>query len=440
MSHVTMLSAVRLLIDRGLLSSRHGSGIYLPGVPRSRTVPSVKRPPSRPGWKQVFDRLEHDIEYGLWSDRIRPPSVKELCAAYHICTRTMHKSIRLAIARNLVRFERRRLIICRAEPATAASHVALIAAGTPMLNHDRIDVRHITVLQNIELACAQRSLGVRTVLYGYRGQQMIPLDRQHPLDPQHLDSTLGFTVVTRGLSPSFCTSLLAALTRSGRPVALLDENGAISVPGSANLRVFKFGYTQRCGEDMADYLIRLHHYRVAYVSLFHDQPWSRDRLSGLRERFTNAGLPDAVTAVTSPEDRTVAAMPPGVYPGDAFMDRLRTDTATLLTDRSITAWVTANDITGLACLQLLRTRRIDVPGELTVTAFDNTFAALLNGLTSYDFSARAAAEAMIRFLVSPQWNARRDTRENTVEIAGTVSERRTSAQAPAQRTQTRASQ
>ena len=101
----------------------------------------------------------------------------------------------------------------------------------------------------------------------------------------------------------------------------------------------------------------------------------------------------------------------------------------LIADRGVTAWVAANDEVGVACLRLLRDRRVDVPGQVSVAAFDDTFLALVNDLTSYDFAADAVTGAMVNSLVAPSWPPLQREPATLVEIAGFVNERGSTGQA-----------
>jgi DNA-binding LacI/PurR family transcriptional regulator len=72
-----------------------------------------------------------------------------------------------------------------------------------------------------------------------------------------------------------------------------------------------------------------------------------------------------------------------------------------LLQKEISAWVGANDEFALACLALLWSKGVRVPGEIAVTGFDNTSEAYRHDLTSYSLNAEDAVRAMVRHVISP---------------------------------------
>jgi DNA-binding LacI/PurR family transcriptional regulator len=85
------------------------------------------------------------------------------------------------------------------------------------------------------------------------------------------------------------------------------------------------------------------------------------------------------------------------------MNRIQRDTAPLFAKAlasQATAWIVANDLCALQALAWLRGEGVTVPGEISVSGFDDTVEALRADLTSYRFGSDSMARAMIRQILS----------------------------------------
>jgi DNA-binding LacI/PurR family transcriptional regulator/DNA-binding transcriptional regulator YhcF (GntR family) len=70
----------------------------------------------------------------------------------------------------------------------------------------------------------------------------------------------------------------------------------------------------------------------------------------------------------------------------------------LLTDRIVTAWVAATDGIGHAALTYLHEHAIDIPGKLSLVAFDNSQTAAADDLSSYDFDMQGRLHHALSFV------------------------------------------
>jgi DNA-binding LacI/PurR family transcriptional regulator/DNA-binding transcriptional regulator YhcF (GntR family) len=92
-------------------------------------------------------------------------------------------------------------------------------------------------------------------------------------------------------------------------------------------------------------------------------------------------------------------------------------------DRTITAWVCANDSMAFSALSFLRERKIAVPGVVSVIGFDNTpVKALDKGLTSFDFNVLGAVHHILNFIGRPP-RPRGLYRHAPIEVEGMIIER-----------------
>jgi DNA-binding LacI/PurR family transcriptional regulator len=250
-------------------------------------------------------------------------------------------------------------------------------------------------------------------------------------------------------------------SRTGRPVALLDETGSFTLPRPAgpHHQMFTAACSPHAGRRVARHLLGLGHRRIAFISPVHGMEWSQTRLTGLREVFAEAGLPDAVRAFvteggfyprrTGLEQQIERLM--GMFPqpmseedqllaravrssGDSIDMAMRTEIVhgrlvpileQALKDRSITAWVAVSDGFALDCLDFLRDRGVGVPGDLSVIGFDDSHEAFRHGLTSYNFNGPALMHAMVAHVLSRRLPGHTTGSREPIEIDGFISARRT---------------
>ena len=98
-------------------------------------------------------------------------------------------------------------------------------------------------------------------------------------------------------------------------------------------------------------------------------------------------------------------------------------------DKTITAWVCANDSMAFSALSFLHEKKITVPGDISVIGFDNTpVKALDNQLTSLDFNALGAVHRILNFIARPP-KPRGRYRHTPIEIEGMIIERGTTGKA-----------
>jgi DNA-binding LacI/PurR family transcriptional regulator len=93
-----------------------------------------------------------------------------------------------------------------------------------------------------------------------------------------------------------------------------------------------------------------------------------------------------------------------------------------LADSRITAWIGANDTTGLAALRYLRARGVSLPDRLSLVSFENLPEAFGARLTSYDFGLSQIIHHMLRFITEPP-GATPPRRLVPLEVEGLIIER-----------------
>lgn len=97
--------------------------------------------------------------------------------------------------------------------------------------------------------------------------------------------------------------------------------------------------------------------------------------------------------------------------------------------QDITAWVCANDEVGLSALRFLKDVRVAVPRRLCVVGFDNSPAAVLLGLSSFDYAAAAVARTALEVVLAPECSSGASS-TGEIEVPGVFVERITTGRAP----------
>jgi DNA-binding LacI/PurR family transcriptional regulator len=153
---------------------------------------------------------------------------------------------------------------------------------------------------------------------------------------------------------------LAEVEQAGVPIVALDEEMA-SLPGTAVVVTVD---NEHGGALAAGHLLELGHEEMAVVAGPRGLPTASARLAGFVEALSQAGP-------RLPRSRIVRA--------DAYrMSAGRTAGAALLErDDALTAIFCANDLIALGVIEAARQLGRDVPGEVSVVGFDDSFVASL---------------------------------------------------------------
>jgi DNA-binding LacI/PurR family transcriptional regulator len=295
-----------------------------------------------------------------------------------------------------------------------------------------------------EHVARSRGLQIETVACNYTGQRLV-YDRSS-MRGDRVD-VLGSIVIRAGLNDQVLFPLLRRLQATDRPIALFDE---VRTPaGDARLRNLPLVRTTvftddvQAGRDVGTFLLASGHRRVAYFSARHGDQWSVDRLQGIRAAFADAGLENGVETFTthcptlagadlsSEQIRARITRPAAERMVRTFVDswhiafretmvnRIAVDAracmllelqadhlgrmfSNAVSDRSVTAWIGANDDAAVECILYLRAKGIAVPDTISVLGFDDSATALTYRLSSYSFNPVGAMHMMLEHITRPQ--------------------------------------
>ena len=147
-----------------------------------------------------------------------------------------------------------------------------------------------------------------------------------------------------------------------------------------------------CGIDVGRYLLLQGHRHVAYLDFAPAASWSVERLKGLRQSFKMCGVADGVSEILLGKQTPIEIFrpynpdklaPPDLAPREHEViiralrpfetvintsvkhekDRanVRDRIEKLVNNKTITAWVGANDSIAIFCLEFLRERGVRIP-------------------------------------------------------------------------------
>ncbi|RYX86489.1 GntR family transcriptional regulator [bacterium] len=176
-------------------------------------------------------------------------------------------------------------------------------------------------------------------------------------------------------------------------LALLHDLGAHPIiasartyPGMASSVYFDSSWGIYCATR---HLIELGHQRIGFAGSSMGHEWVRERLTGFQQALEAAELDFSPQLVwTSDEGERI----PTLQDGEKALEKWL-----LLPEKERpTAVVGANDLIALGFMAAARKHGIEIPGDVSLTGFDNDPGALLAGLSTLERPTEALGEALAR--------------------------------------------
>jgi len=472
-SHVTMLKAVGTLRAQHVLTVKPGRGITLTegALPLVRApLSETSRPVSERKWEQTVRRIESDVLQGVYREGDLLPPMKALADRYAVCHRTLSRALARLVAERTLVPDRRTY---RARPfVPRASYTRIVLIARAEETSQRLAVfsdRTSRCLQLIENECSRLGLELVVVPYKYEGWKIVPTGPHRSVmgDAESLNMVLGFVVWSVGFAEESVAELLAQLSRTSKPVAVLDEYGFLprmALPaGMHRTSFFMVGVGELCAREIGYHLLRLGHSRIVYLSPYHNNEWSRQRLAVLESVFARAGRGSAVipvvdehikqpwdfveieraavkrienrltvrkgeTPVISGVLQTLRESLPPVYQTVATRHHSRRFYQRAYECTDATAWVAASDLTAIGALDFLEQHGEVVPNRISVAGFDDSTDAFYRSLTSYNFNIPAVMHAMVSHVVATA-RPRPGDKPAVVTIEGFLSVRKSTSSA-----------
>lgn len=461
-STATITKALRVLREAGAVTVSQRSGIHIgccvaapPSTVRGEAAQSRRR------WESAYDAMVADIVGGVYLPGTLLPTIKEQCHRYGSCFATVRKALSHLESTGKVIEERRRFRVF--QPRSEQPRACIVAATWA---DSMTALRTVTPVMRVfwaalEEECERGNLDLiicRTddiLTGGGRGSQSLHVKaaRGRPV--------LGYITFSLFLGPERLDQFVTAATRSGTPVAVLEDGrpDAHLAPATRHRlsRIFSVSVSPTAGEDVGNYLVATGHRKVACFQLSDTTEFCVNRADGLVRAFSSAGLTGGVVryvlkdmplsqidsdvrvwvntawreigtnvpppgGVVSAGQRADADHVPGLrtWAWGMYMRKLLAPYfEEALRDEDITAWVAINDPCGFAALDFLQKRNVSVPRRVSVVGFDDSLEAFGMGMSSYNFNVPSVVRAMVGHILSPP-SQRSSKPQPPLEVPGRV--------------------
>jgi DNA-binding LacI/PurR family transcriptional regulator len=261
-----------------------------------------------------------------------------------------------------------------------------------------------------------------------------------------------------------------------KPVAVVDTTWDMAITNALHHQADLAGWAFRtftvaglvAGRQVGQYLLKLGHRKVAFMSYCHKELWSQYRFRGLLQSFQGAGFGEGVRkfVIEEVDDRFHGLPGPndleefrkaadaflaasleagtGYYAGYAqeqmtgsvwnyihqlkMAARVEPILTAAMAEPGITACVGANDRMALLARDHMNKKGVRIPRDMSVLGFDDSKAATDNDLSSYSFTFSEIARKILSYVLSPR--QRQQAQDgNAIECEGQLIERGSSGQA-----------
>ena len=476
-SFVTMWKAIARLKEQGvvLTAQTPGKNALASSKGRVLTGLGVKTDGSlketalnNAFWQRIKAQIKKDILNGRYHYGTSLPSCKELQHHYDASYPTMKKSLNSLVLEGAINAQKNGYNV-PALTTNPNSRVVALGCGWEdgKIWADYQDKNYFRILES---QCIQLNTALDVVVY-YRHNGRLRFIHYATRLPYNFknDAILGiaFVVANLEIDPE---DVLMELDFIKKPISVLDVVGGWRIPALParyrSVRFFTVTASVQPAKQVAKYLLSLGHTHIAFISPFHKAPWSQRRFEGIMEIYRQAGYSNNVKQFVlnryayqwdflqksgSAEDIRSLIAQYNAWKEKAHLKFFRKfgnigysiskyltewNCATgeihhkmaplfkkALEDAGLTVWLMANDYAATLALDYLKERKVRVPEDISVIAFDNTLDAMEYQLTSYDFNNSGIINSMLRYVLSPSTFSI-GQQNVVVEVEGSIVERR----------------
>lgn len=480
-SFVTMWKAVKHLHENGsIISSPEGNRLALKeganseiatGETEDKFEEFSKGENSGSSRNYVADKLYKDIVTGRFTGNDRLPSCKELQRIYGVSFAKLKKSLDVLTEQQIIEPHTNGYYIPSLTGNTGHAKIVAIGCGW---EDGKIWVDHQdkNYFRALESECIRMNIQLDVVVY-YRNQGRLRF--AHTASRKDYDlsdqSILGYIFIVANLD-STPEEVLEKLDALKRNVAVLDVIGGWKIPrcarGNRMIQFFTATASVIPAKRVAQYLLGKGHRRIAFFSPFHRALWSQRRFDTISEMYSRAGITDGVVPFVSPnyayqwdylknhvhqEDlrslinqytewkkeangtilkkfgnlgyNIVKYLTEWNCASGEIYEKMKPLFNKALDNKTITAWVMANDFAATIAIDYLKERNLRVPEDISIISFDNTMDAMEYHLTSYDFNNQGIINMILRFILAPH-TIKPGYTGRCIEVDGTLVVRRSS--------------
>jgi DNA-binding LacI/PurR family transcriptional regulator/DNA-binding transcriptional regulator YhcF (GntR family) len=485
-SAAAMCQALGMLRGEGLISVIRNRGAYLGRAPAETS--NARHPPATSGESQRWQRLKIQIEKDIFIGNYRAgepmPSLRDLQKSYAVSYKTLRKAMEAIAGEGVVAPHKKTYLV----PHLRKAHGTLVFIGSGE-SSSKISFGGYPVT---EFLSSLRREGGKSMI----NVSVVPFDpdRRKSVFPHQLKgfqekhSVLGYILWTSMLPERKLEQALQALREAQspdqnggaleKPVAVVDTTWDMAVTNALYHQSDLAGWAFKiftvagilAGRQVGQYLLKLGHRKVAFLSYCHKELWSQYRYRGLLQAFQGAGFGDGVRkfVIEEVDDRFHALPGPqeleefrkragdfleasaGVGQGfhaDYALEQMQGSVANYIhqlkmaarvepilsaamQESGVTAYVGANDRMALLASDHLVKKGVRIPRDVSVIGFDDSKAATDNDLTSYSFTFAELARKILAYVLSPRQRLPQHE-SGAMECEGLLVERGSSGQAKA---------
>lgn len=364
------------------------------------------------------ERLGTDLLRGVFHPSKPLPARKELAVLYGVSPRRIGQFLEERLAAGaLVRRGRSYLLPPPASSSGLGSVLVVVrcdSIGRILLETER----EIDFLKSVRREASERNLRVQVVGFHETSQGLEFLDAAgERIDPKALRGVPIGVIASTWLAhdPHL---LLAKLRRLSLPISVWWEHAPeeFRPPRKSNppMAGFNLSFGSGPGEAVGNRLAQEGCRQVAWVSPYHHNGWSRERLAGLRRALAPSGATVHPFVADAFHSRWHMDQ---VGKGAAGGERLLREVLSgFLSDpglRKLPVWVVVNDMAAVCLLDLLAEQGMDRP---RIISFDATSASESYRFDSFEFHTEGMVRRMLHHLFHP--TALSGERELVQEMVG----------------------
>ncbi len=438
LSSNTVAKTYRLLEERDVLRKDPINGRYRP---RDFTTPQKES--HTKGFQRrtsaVSDQLREYILVGEYGGRPRLPSMRELQRVFR-CSYTI-------LRQSLIRLQSEGIIEKKGK-GFARTHVVHSGSSVYLTTPRRsiTSTYYNQLIQGVERALSDRGWGRLKYYFPSGAAKLSPRPQAH--------AVAGY-IVARWREDKF----VPWIEYPEIPCVVIDTEFRISPATFSHPNVVVIRPDNiRAGHEIAVHLYEQGHRKIAFLShVSLEQPWVRNRLKAVASIFRshNAQTDLKAVALTCTQAKTDASAAdisrdtfkniadelgnmPSMQCGLSSEVRRKMYSSALsrtrqkillfkncesmfdkaLNDPQITAWIGVNDDIACAARMYLDMKKIDVPGRLALTGFDDIAETKVLGITTYGFRFDRIGHRAVEYL--EQRTKESSKKPHIITVAGSL--------------------
>ena len=452
-----MCTALNQLKGEGVITVVRNRGAFFGKPP---VEGGGRHPASAPSesqrWQRLKIQIEKDIFNGIFATGEAMPSLRDLQKSYDVSYKTLRKAMETIAAEGVVTPHKKTYMV----PHLKRAHGTLVFIGAPEAT-SKISFGGYPVTEF--LSALRRESGKSLI-----NVAILPFDpdRRKTVFGNQLgalqdnQSVVGYILWTSMLPERKLDQALQTLREMRRlepkagsldkPVAVIDTTWDMAVTNALHHQADLAGWAfrifsvagQLAGRRVGQYLLKLGHRKVAFLSYRHKELWSQHRYRGLVQAFQSAGFGEGVRKLVieevddrledlpgSPEleayrkqaDSFLAASEGAgqgyyaTYAREQMMGsvgnyihqlkmaaRVEPILNAAMLEPGLSACVGANDRMALLARDHFVKKGVRIPQEMSIIGFDDSKAATDNELTSYSFTFSEIARKILSYVLSPR--------------------------------------